>query len=334
MRSGSPLKPFSACRGITRVAVLVGGMLAAALAHADPVALRVGIGGAAEEQLWLLHAKPAVASGQGKDYTLDITRFAGNDKRFQAFEAGALDFITTSANAALLAASEGAKFKVVASLARESANGFQTTYLVNDNSPIKTVKDLKGKKIGIDALNSSTHLWAKLVLEKNGLDPNRDVTFVPVSFPAQGQALRSGMIDVGVFPQPFASSEETHGGVRPLFTSRDAIPFDQELMLVIASPDVLKNQPAAVHSFLKDLETSTRYYDDHTKDARQALIDGREVRVTPAVYLSMSDYYRDPSDKVDVQTLSKMQDILIKNGIQRKPMDVNQLVDMSWLPKE
>ncbi|MBN3849493.1 ABC transporter substrate-binding protein [Paraburkholderia sp. Ac-20342] len=334
MRSRRVFKPYSAGRGIARVAVMVGSILASTLAHADPASLRVGIGGAGEEQLWLLHAKPAVAPGQGKDYTLDITRFAGNDKRFQAFEAGALDFITTSANAALLAASEGAKFKVIASLSRESANGFQTTYLVSDSSPIKSIKDLKGKKIGIDALNSSTHLWAKLVLEKNGIDPNRDVTFVPVSFPAQGQALRSGMIDVGVFPQPFASSEETRGGVRPLFTSRDAVPFDQELMLVIASPDVLKNQPAAVHAFLKDLKTATRFYDDHTKDARQALIDAHDVRVTPAVYLSMSDYYRDPTDRVDVQTLAKMQDILIKNGIQRKPVDVNQLVDMSWLPKE
>lgn len=334
MRSRSVLKPFFAGRGIARAAVLVGTMLAAAVAHADPVSLRVGIGGAGEEQLWLMSAKPSITPGQGKDYTLDVTRFAGNDKRFQAFEAGALDFITTSANAALLAASEGAKFKIIASLSRESANGFQTTYLVNQNSPIKSIKDLKGKKIGIDALNSSTHLWAKLVLEKNGLDPNRDVTFVPVSFPAQGQALRSGMIDVGVFPQPFASTEEVQGGVRPLFTSHDAVPFDQELMLVIASPDILKKDPAAVRSFAKDLETSTRYYDDHTKDAREALISAHQVRVTPGVYLTMSDYYRDPTDHVDVQTLAKMQDILIKNGIQRKPADVNQLVDMSWLPKE
>jgi ABC-type nitrate/sulfonate/bicarbonate transport system substrate-binding protein len=142
------------------------------------------------------------------------------------------------------------------------------------------------------------------------------------------------MIDVGVFPQPFASTEETQGGVRPLFTSRDAVPFDQELMLVIASPDVLKKDPAAVRSFVKDLVTSTRYYDDHTKDAREALISAHQVRVTPAVYLSMADYFRDPTDHVDVQTLAKMQDILIKNGIQRKPADVNQLVDMSWLPKE
>jgi ABC-type nitrate/sulfonate/bicarbonate transport system substrate-binding protein len=292
----------------------------------------VGVGAAAEEQLWLMQAKPSVTPEQGKAYTLDVTRFAGTDKRFQAFEAGALDIATASSNAAMLAASEGAKFKVVASLSRESTKGFATTYLVLNNSPIKSIKDLKGKKIGINALNSSAHLWAKVVVESAGLNPDRDVTFVPISFPAQGEALRSGLIDVGVFPQPFYSAEQSEGGVRQLFTSKDAIPFDEELMLVIASPAALRDKAPAVRAYLKDLVAATDYYDDHSKDARQALIDSHQVRISPAIYVGMHDYYRDPSDKVDTQALAKMQDILIKNGFQRNRIDIGTLVDLSYLP--
>lgn len=321
-------------RSAAQVVLLAGGLATASGAFADPLTLHVGIGGAAEEQLWLMQAKPSVAPGEGKDYTLDVTRFPGNDKRFEAFESGALDFITASANSAILAASEGAKFKIVASLCRESSKGFATSYFVPANSPIKSIKDLKGKKIGIDALNSSTHLWAKLVVEKAGLDPNRDVTFVPVSFPAQGQALRSGMIDVGVFPQPFASSEMARGGMRKLFDSTDAIPFDEELMVVLASPKVLKEHPEQVRAFLRDLQASTRYYDSDPKDARTALIDAHLVRVSPSIYLTMKDYYRDPTDHVDVDALAKVQDLLIKAGFQRKRVDIGQLVDESWLPKD
>jgi ABC-type nitrate/sulfonate/bicarbonate transport system substrate-binding protein len=318
-------------RGVTRTALLAGGLIINGLASAEPVTLHVGVGAAAEEQLWLMHAKPAVTPGQGKSYTLDVTRFPGNDKRFQAFEAGALDFMTASANSAILAASEGAQFRIVASLSRESKKGFATTYFVLNDSPIKSIKDLKGKKIGINALNSSTHLWAKLAVEKAGLDPNRDVTFVPVSFPAQGQALRSGMIDVGVFPQPFAAAEQATGGVRALFNSKDALPFDEDLMVVVASPDVLKNRPAAVKAFLKDLKTATVYYNEHPKEARQALIDGREVRAQPNIYLSMTDYYRDPNNQIDTESLGQIQSVLIRNGMQRNKIDVNRLVDMSFL---
>jgi ABC-type nitrate/sulfonate/bicarbonate transport system substrate-binding protein len=265
---------------------------------------------------------------------LDVTRFPGTDKRFQAFEAGALDIATASANAAMLAASEGAEFKVVASLSRESTRGFATKYFVLKDSPIKSVKDLKGKKIAINSLNSSAHLWAKLVIEKAGLNPDRDVTFVPVSFPAQGEALRSGKVDVGSFPQPFARAEEMKGGVRELFTSKDGVPFEEELMLVVASPAILKDNPNAVRAFLKDLVGATKYYDEHPQDARPALIDTRQVRISPDIYLPMSDYYREPSAKVDVQALGKMQDILLANKFQRNKVDLNKLVDLSYLPKD
>jgi ABC-type nitrate/sulfonate/bicarbonate transport system substrate-binding protein len=304
------------------------------VAHADPLAFNVGIGGAAEEQLWLMQAKPDVTPHQGKDYSLTLTRFQGNDKRFQAFESGALDFITSSANSAMLSASEGAKFKIVASLCLESKKGFATSYLVKDDSPIKSIADMKGKKIGIDALNSSTHLWAKLALEEAGINPDRDVTFIPISFPAQAQAVRSGVIDVGVFPQPFFAAEMKKGGVRKLFDSTDAIPFDEELMVVLASEKVLKEHPAQVRAFVSDLKASTGYYDTHPADARKALIDAHLVRVDPSIYTTMQDYYRDPSLKLDVSSMQNVQNLLLKAGFQRKRIDVNSIVDMSYIPKD
>ena len=52
-------------------------------------------------------------------------------EKLQAFEAGAEDIITASANSAILAASEGIEFKMVASLSRESSQGFFTKFMVN-----------------------------------------------------------------------------------------------------------------------------------------------------------------------------------------------------------
>src|SRR5690242_1680821 len=60
-------------------------------AAAEPVTLRLGYGGAAEEQVWLLIAKPELGKNHGKLYKLDATRFQSSDKRAQAFEAGAID---------------------------------------------------------------------------------------------------------------------------------------------------------------------------------------------------------------------------------------------------
>lgn len=56
------------------------------------------------------------------------------------------------------------------------------------DSPIKTLGDLKGKKLGIIGQATATIPIVKAVLEDAGLDPNKDVTFVDVGYGAQAAA--------------------------------------------------------------------------------------------------------------------------------------------------
>src|SRR5205807_7114719 len=138
--------------------IVVGG---ASVAIGQPVTLRVGYGAAAEEPLWLLLAKPDLARNQGKVYALDGSRFTGSDKRAQAFEAGAIDLASSSANGVIFAAAEGVMARMIASISRESSRGFSTSFYVKENSPIRSVADLKGRIVGINGFFTSGHLWLK-----------------------------------------------------------------------------------------------------------------------------------------------------------------------------
>ena len=301
-------------------------------AYAEPVTIRVGRGGAAEEQLWLMAAKPEITPNQGKAYKLDLINFPATDKRLLAFEAGELDIATGSANSVILVASTGALMNAIASLSQESKRGFVTQYMVNKDSPIKSITDLKGKTVGINGFNSSIHLWAMLALQKAGLAPN-EATFVPMPFPAQAEGLRAGKINLGAFPQPFAKMEQDKGETRTLFTSKDGVPFDEELMLLIAKPEFLKKNGDAVKAFLSDLVGATKYYEQNPTEARQALIDAKFVRLPPSVYFEMTDYFRAPSARIDVDAMKKMQDLQVKAGWQEKAADIDKLVDLSYLPQ-
>jgi len=55
-------------------------------------------------------------------------------------------------------------------------------------SPIATLGDLKGRRIGVNALSNIGTLLISSVLEEHGLSVN-DVHFVQVPFPAMGQHL-------------------------------------------------------------------------------------------------------------------------------------------------
>lgn len=59
---------------------------------------------------------------------------------------------------------------------------------VPEDSPVRTLADLKGKKLGVPGLSTATIPIVKSVLEDAGLDPERDVTFVEVGYGAQAGA--------------------------------------------------------------------------------------------------------------------------------------------------
>jgi ABC-type nitrate/sulfonate/bicarbonate transport system substrate-binding protein len=317
-----------AARAVLVVCMVIG---LTGAAEAAPPTLRVGFGVAVEEPLWLMIGRPDLAPNEGKVYQIESTRFSGADKRIQAFEAGALDIAVASANGALFAAAEGIDFRIIGSMAQESPRGFVTQFMVKDDSPVKSPKDLKGMKIGINGFSGSGHLWVHTVLGKYGLTES-DVTLVPLSFSVMDDAVRSGMIDVGMFPQPFAAATEAKGGLRKVFTSKDAAPYDEELTLLIAKPEFLAKNTELVKAFMSDLSATTHYYVAHPQAARQALIDAKMVRIPAEVYVNMTDYYRDPDDHVSIESLKKMQDLQVSAGFQKQRADIDKLVDLSFLP--
>jgi ABC-type nitrate/sulfonate/bicarbonate transport system substrate-binding protein len=300
-------------------------------AFAQPITIRVGHGSAVEEQVWLMKARPDITPNQGKVYNLELTLFRGTDTRFQAFEAGQLDIATASGHSAIFAASQGLKFKAVASVSRESAKGFVTQFMVLDSSPIKSVKDLKGKTVGNNAARSSIELWERVALEKAGLNPNRDVNWAIVPFPSQGEAVRAGKLDVGAFPQPFAANEMQRGGMRTLFTSKDANPNDEELILLIANENFALKNPAVLRAFLSDLVAAT------ILSCQRAPRQGRPCWTETGAYRLRSIWYAGQcprSDcRIDVEALRHMRDDLLKSGFATKSIDPASFVDLSFLPK-
>jgi ABC-type nitrate/sulfonate/bicarbonate transport system substrate-binding protein len=317
----------------TAAACLLSVVVASAgAAFGQPVTFRLGYGAAAEEPLWLLLAKPDLARNYGKAYTLDGTRFTGSDKRAQAFEAGAIDLASGSANGVIFGAAEGVLAKMIASLSRESSRGFSTTFYVKENSPIHSIPDLKGRTVGINGFFTSGHLWLKAALEKHGL-MDTDVKITPIPFPAMQESLEAGRVDLGQFPQPFAALLEKQMKVRKIFDAKYGVPFEEELIVLIGKDEFLKKNAVAIRALLEDLKDATRFYLEQPREARQILIDAKMVRVAPDVYVALNDYFHEPTLRVDVDALEKMQEFQIKAGFQKKYVDVKTLVDLSYLPK-
>lgn len=315
------------------VASLVVALVSSVAAMAEPLTLHIGRGAAAEEALWLMQALPSITPHQGSAYKIDMTEFRGVDTRFQAFEAGQLDLATASAEYILFAAVKGLKFKLVASLSEEALPGFVTQYMVLDSGPIRSPSDLKDKIIGINAARSSIEFWARGAVKAAGLNPDRDVRWAVVPFPSQGDALRSFKLDVGAFPQPFAANEQAKGGVRTVFTSKNAVPFAEDLQVLVASPELTEKHADVLRAFLADLTLATKFFLDHNKEAKQALIDAKIVLIPAETFLAMQDNLRDPKARPNLENLDKLQDLLLADHYLPEKAALASFVDLSYLPQ-
>ena len=85
-------------------------------------------------------------------------------------------------------------------------------YQVLADSPIKTLADLKGRKIGVGALTWGTLPNSRAALRVAGLEPGKNVEFVAVGALGAGfQALRSGQVDALNFNNSWGDMLELSG---------------------------------------------------------------------------------------------------------------------------
>src|SRR3981189_1600318 len=101
----------------------------------------------------------------GKTYNIEWTQFQGTAPMTQALAAGALD-CATQAPLSLANGVVGGNLKayIVAQHVFEKPGGFSVYWAVKDDSPIKTIADLKGKNVGISVIGGGTYRAFKMLL--------------------------------------------------------------------------------------------------------------------------------------------------------------------------
>jgi ABC-type nitrate/sulfonate/bicarbonate transport system substrate-binding protein len=297
----------------------------------DVPTIRFGRQTAAEDNVWLMLAKPDLTPNAGKAYKVEWSQFRASDVAFKAYQAGQVDLVTTACNSVIAAASKGVDIKVIASVSRETQGGAKTQYLSKKDGGPASIQDLKGKIVGIVGHRTATELWARMALKTAGLDPDKDVSWAVVPFASVADAVRSDKIAVGAVPDLFAPTQLAKGDLKVLFTSKTGMPFDEELICVNAAPAFLAKHGAAVRGFLADLKSVTTFLIEKRDEARKVLLEAKLVQLPPDIYLASPEYARDPNLMIDLASFTKQQDALVSAGFVDSRVDLGKLVDLTFL---
>ncbi len=151
------------------------------------VTLRIGETGYATQQLLLQSAGLA-----NTPYTLKASVFQGGNLQLEALGAGAIDLANASEIPPIFAAQSGGVGTLVTVAVRQGTTLLQEV-VVPKGSAIKTVADLKGKKVAY-VQNTTAHLFLFESLKKAGLKWT-DITPVALSTSDGLAALLAGQVD-------------------------------------------------------------------------------------------------------------------------------------------
>lgn len=210
---------------------------------------------------------------------------AGVDADFQwfdyvasmdAFSAGKLDGVTVTNGDALVMGGSGTKSVMI--MVTDYSNGND---MIVAKPGIKSLKELKGKKIGVE-MGFVDHLLLLNGLEKNGMT-EADVNLVNVATNNTPQVLASGDVDaIGAWQPSSGAAMKLVPGARPVYTSADEPGLIYDTLTV--SPTSLASRRADWVKLVKVWNKVVAYINDPATQPDALKSMSARVGLTPAQY--------------------------------------------------
>ena len=253
---------------------------------------------------------------QGLD--VEYVKFSDVNAPTRALVSGAIDVaFGTSAAGALNIAADGVPVKIF--LATQIA---EVRFAVLESSPIKSLADFKGKKIGMSPPGSATHAIAVALLEGNyGLKPS-DYAVVPGNEPRLAQFLAQGDVQASALRGMTVAQISDEVKLRILgsyvdewkkLTKGNAAPV---IGMGVVRSEYLEKNPDAVVKFVVGMKEATDW--GARNGARVAEILQKTANMKPddaKAYASLwSATYVTSMEPADVAMMKKMAEIFRNAG--------------------
>src|SRR5438067_10335533 len=217
----------------------------------------------------VVHLTPYVADAFGyfkdENLTVELVRFEGGVGSLRASASGGITLAGTSAEPVIDGIANGAEVKIVYSY----APNVDVSFAVGPG--IKTLADLKGKKMGVQEAGGFADVMTRIVLKKAGLDPAKDVSFVTTTTAGRVQALATGTTDTAVLHIDQVKTVQKQTPTITVLANMWEILTDYQYAVYIVPTQVLKDDPATPECIIRALMRANRAMCDSAN--RQKIID-------------------------------------------------------------
>ncbi len=317
-------------RNMRPMAALLG--LAMAIIWGDSAAAqdRVRVASTTKEIVDNLALYVAIERGFFKDekLTVEISHFAGGGEVVRAIASGSMDIGMVATTAAIIAAGRGEPLKIISAW---TAPAYGILFIVPVDSPLKTIKDLAGKKAGITRPGSVTHTGLLAALQAHGLQGK--VEIVPVGGPGDSwAALKAGRVQASWHSAPDVYNLVNRNEARIFLQLSEYLKEYQQGSLVALDGYLAKNGDT-VKRFLRASIKAAAFIQENPAEAAKIgakHMDSPEQAMRDTLAAMPKDFFKlgAPEQKHFAGSLAEA----IATGSLKEPPAYDKVVDQRFLP--
>lgn len=283
-----------------------------------------------------MQKKPELMKNLGKSYDVEWVRFSGSGDAMPALVAGKLDAcLATPFPMANAINQSRVPVTIVHQLLSFGFDGYYDDFtVVRADSGISKVSDLKGKVFGINAVGGTVEQGVRIIAKKNGLNPDRDLTFVEARPPFLATMVRDNKIQAATLFQPFLEEAMAKGDLKVLYKNSDIYGGPTDYVFMAFEDKFLKANPKAVRDYIEDYLIAVNWALDNRAEAVRIYAEQWKlpVPVVDSYLLTKKDYLVRRDGKLAAKDIQPIVDALSANGFIAS-FDVSKFVDLSYLPR-
>lgn len=308
--------------GLSVIATFIAGVVSNATLAADK--LRVALPPAYTPIAAVMFAQEK-GYFKAQDIEAEMTVYRGGAAVQEAMAAGAADVASTASPGAAIAIQKGVKQKVVGLCGPIAPYAWYL--IVPSDSPIRSLKDLNGKKVGITGKGSSTDFLAGLSA-KNGAATIQPIPLGAGILPA----LKAKQIDAGVI-WPLGSLHAVASGEYRLLDDYSSSLKNTALDVWVASQEAIDKRPDVLRRWFQAL---TKAVTEMQRDEAGAIAflskyhDEKDPKILKSAYDALIKTMR-PDHFARVEWLDSALKLAAAGGIDNLPR-ADAIIDNRFTP--
>ncbi len=205
--------------------------------------------------------------------------------------------------------------------------------IVGKNSKIRSLSDLKGKKVAVPSLFSNQNFVIHKLMADYQMQPD-DITFVVLPPPDMPTSLAAGAIDGYFVGEPFCAKAELDGIGRVLYYARDIWPNFISCALVVHE-DLIKENPDVVKDLVRGIAQSGAWAETHREEAAKLVAPyyRQDEKVLNFVLTSDPKRVSYVNLTPTAEDLQLIQDMGLSMHLLTKQISMDELIDRKFLPE-